>query len=560
MDQTHFKNLIGNIFKKRRRRSLYLGAFLVIAFLAIQVASDRFLISIPTEGGSFSEALVGHPRFVNPVLALSQTDRDIAQLIFSGLLTQDPSGTYKNDLASEYSVNEDATIHTLTLGANNTFHDGTPVTIDDVLFTYQLIKDPLIKSPLFPRLNNVEISLENSSTIVFTLAEGNNEFQQNLTVGILSKDQWNGISKEEFPFAEKNISPIGTGPYSINSTVRDKQQRISSYVLSAFRTEQSQPYIDTVELKFYENQQLGLQAFEAGLVDNFANISAQELLVLDHTLDQKNIKTSPLPRVFSLFMNQDSNPIFKDIEVRSFVQSAIQSNDIIEQVFFSRANKADGPIPVGNSNYNTSETATLSLEQAKKELEEKSWVLGDDGFYSKASTTLSFTLHVPDVSELVKSASVIKQQLQAAGAQVEIIPVDENNIVDATVRRREFETLLYGQIISTPEQLYAFWHSSGVLDPGVNIAGYKNKTVDAILERIINPSNAGKNEQDYSNLQKEIREDVPVVFLFSPQFIYATDKSIKNNSLDFLEFATDRFRYIESWYIEEELLLPYFIN
>jgi len=561
MEFNSIQQFIQVLFKQRKRRTLYLVAFLVLSFICIRSFSQGYLVQVPIQSGSFSEGIVGYPRFVNPVLAQSQTDRDMTQLLFSGLLSHELTGGYSNTLADTYTTNEDFTVHTVTLDNNAQFHDGTDLSANDVLFTYSLIQDPLIKSPFFARLNNVQITAENEDTVTFTLETGNENFAENLTIGILSEAQWANISREEFPFAEKNISPVGTGPYHVKSVVRDSQQKISSYVLSAFRKNKIQAFIETIEIKFFLDQQSALQAFESGLVDNLANISAQELLNLDQALEQKDILTSPLSRVFSLFFNENKNPIFRDTSVREAISNTINSDEIIDQVFFSRAQKTDGPLPQSHPLYQAQEQKEVSASSTSQNLEKAGWLLGEDGIRSKASSTLSFQIHTPDVTELVKTSELIQRQLSEVGISVEIVTVNEDEIINSVIRRRDFDSLLFGQIITNPQQLYAFWHSSGIEDPGVNIAGYENKTVDAILERLIDgKSDEKKREQDYINLQKEITKSSPAVFLFSPDFIYAIDKSIQNNSFDDLEFATDRFRHIEDWYTETELLLPYFIN
>lgn len=561
MDTHSITQILKQIFKYRKRRSLYLAAFLIISFVTVGSFSSNYLVSVPVQSGSFSEGLVGYPRFVNPVLAQSQTDRDMTQLLFSGLLSRKVTGGYKNSLASNYTTNDEFTEHKVTLDTNSKFHDGSPVTVEDILFTYSLIQDPLIKSPYFARLNNVNISQEGENTIVFTTETSSENFAENLTIGILSQDEWSNISREEFPFAEKNISPIGTGPYFIDSVSRDREQRISSYVLSAYRDNKIEPFIEAIEIKFFPDQQSALSAFESGLIDNMANISAQELLLLDKTLDQKNILTSPLSRVFSLFFNEKTNPIFEDRDVRTAINNAIDPSDIIGRIFFSRAQVANGPLPKISDYYTAESRDEITAAEINKQLDDAGWTLQENNIRSKDEVELSFTIHTPDVAELVKTSELIKEQLSAINVAVEIIAVDENEIINSVIRRRDFETLLFGQIINDPQQLHAFWHSSGIEDPGVNIAGYNNKTVDAILERLISDSSdTSKVQQDYKNLQQEITDDIPAVFMFSPDFIYAIDKSIQNTAFDDLEFATDRFRYIENWYIDTELLLPYFIN
>lgn len=550
------------VIQNKRRRALYLLIVLVPAFFVIQTLSKEYLTVIPVNGGTFSEAIVWYPRFVNPVLAFSQTDKDLSQLIFSGLLRQDTDGDFVPELAESYTVNNDATAYEVTLSPDRFFHDGSRVSVDDVIFTYELIKDPLLKSPLYPRLMDVSIEKIDENTVRFIPRDSNPQFLKNLTLGIMSKSQWTNVSREELPFADQNISAVGTGPYKIDSIVRDSQQKISSYILRAFRNNSQQPYIEVIELKFYADQLQALNSFETGLIDNLSNISAQQLLVLDHSLDEKNIQTQALSRIFTLFFNTSHHDALSDKAVRQAIRDSINTQEIVTQVFFNRADTVDGPVPMDNEHYLSVENdGRPSAEKIKADLEKAGWKLQEDSIRTKASSSLEFTIHVPESPELVNSADIIARQLLQSNILLNIIVVPESQIVDHIVRKREFEMLLFGQIVNNPIQLYAFWHSSGITDPGVNIASYNNKTVDAILERIIDPgTDSEKMHQDYQNLQKKIRDDVPAVFLFTPHFIYASDKKIKRNQLPDIEFATDRWNTISNWYIDTESLLPFFTH
>lgn len=113
---------------------------LVVIFIGSGISllsdlNDNLLVEVPARGGSFSEGIVGSPRFINPLLATTDADRDLTQLIYSGLMKPATDGTLVPDLAKSFSVSEDGLVYRFTLRDDIFFHNGKPVTVDDVMFT-----------------------------------------------------------------------------------------------------------------------------------------------------------------------------------------------------------------------------------------------------------------------------------------------------------------------------------------------------------------------------------------------------------------------------------------
>src|SRR3989344_4632334 len=124
-----------------------LSILLAISTLALLAGLNSAVsVTVPAPGGELVEGEVGSARFINPILTISQADEDISRLAYSGLTRTLPDGTVP-DLAESYEISEDGTTYTFTLRESATFHDGTPVTAEDVLFTIAAAQNPDIKSP-----------------------------------------------------------------------------------------------------------------------------------------------------------------------------------------------------------------------------------------------------------------------------------------------------------------------------------------------------------------------------------------------------------------------------
>ena len=183
-------------------------------FLVISVSAEVSTL-VPSRGGSLSEGAIGTPRFINPLLAVSQTDQDLATLVYSGLMRAGNDGLIP-DLAERYEVTEDGTEYTFHLKPGITFHDGKPVTASDVEFTVLLAQNPEIKSPRRANWGGVSVRTEGESTIIFTLPHAYAPFLENTQLGILPKHLWETIPADEFPFHVLNTDPVGTGPYRVD--------------------------------------------------------------------------------------------------------------------------------------------------------------------------------------------------------------------------------------------------------------------------------------------------------------------------------------------------------
>ena len=128
--------------------------FLVVLFVAIiscfsllSKINDKITISIPTDGGSITEGIIGMPTLVNPVLAVSDADKDLTALVYSGLVRKISDGSFVPDLAESYTVSPDGKKYTFIIKKDAKFHNGDNVTADDIIFTINKIKNPVIKSP-----------------------------------------------------------------------------------------------------------------------------------------------------------------------------------------------------------------------------------------------------------------------------------------------------------------------------------------------------------------------------------------------------------------------------
>jgi peptide/nickel transport system substrate-binding protein len=274
--------------------------------------NNHFLVKVPAHGGSLREGLIGLPRTINPVLAITDVDRDISALVYAGLMKY-TDGELIPDLAQSYTISEDGLVYAFTLKDNLTFHDGTKLTTDDIAFTIQKIQEPNLKSPRRPDWTNISVQVKSPTQITFTLKQPYSPFLSNTTIGILPKHVWGALNDNEFIFSNYNIEPIGAGPYKIVDVIRDSSIP-SEYRLSTWRTYHGQrPYISSLIFNFFSDENKAVEALENGSIESLPSISAiSGSQLASRSSDVYSLISEPLPRIFGVFFNQNSNPVLSE--------------------------------------------------------------------------------------------------------------------------------------------------------------------------------------------------------------------------------------------------------
>ncbi len=512
-----------------------------------------FLVEVPDYGGSLTEGVVGAPRFINPLLATSDTDRDLTTLIYSGLMKIDDQGKLIPDIAESYTVTEDELSYVFTIKDNVYFHDGVKLTVDDVIFTIEKAQDPELKSPREANWVGVKVERIDDKTVAFNLKQAYAPFLQNTTLGILPRHIWKDASLEEFPFSQYNIKPIGTGPYKIESITYNDSGLPKEYRLQSFnKYTLGKPFITNINIKSYSNENEVIAAYKNGDIESLHSISPKQLPNLN--IEKDEILLSPLPRIFGLFFNQNVAGVFVYKEVRQALDMATDKNAIIEDVLDGYGKAINSPVPTKSIETTTEEDIALRVEKAKELLTKNGWKQNSGGIFekkeTKGTTRLSFSISTGNAPELKEAAYLLQKQWQLIGADVEVKIFEIGDLNQNIIKTRKYDALLFGVIVGRDMDIYPFWHSSGRVSPGLNIAMYANVKADRLLENIRKTSDETEKQGYIDSFNKEIQNDMPAVFTYSPYFIYIVPKKVQNVNLGLLTNPGERFVDVNKWYIE----------
>jgi peptide/nickel transport system substrate-binding protein len=552
--------------------------FVLSALIVLQKINRSFMTDVPVRGGTLEEGVVGFPSAVNPLIAYTDADKDLVALVYSGLLRQDSNGQIITDLAQSWTVSEDGLTYSFKLKPELTFHDGVPLTADDVVFTIQRVKDDVINSPKASNWTGVSVEKVSDLEIRFTLKKAYAPFVYNMTLGILPKHIWESIDAPLFSRSTYNQEPIGSGPYRVKSA-KSKDGFYEYYDLAPFENYAlGAAHLEHIIMRFYKTEEAALAAYNLGSVKALGGISPESADVL--VAQGANIKRIPLPRIFGIFFNQSHATVFLNKEVRQAFDVAINRDTLIKQVLHGYGVRATSPIPAGFISTEdiaaTRESTTTasegelakSIEEAKDILLSNGWKPNEQGILSKKVTrngssenvTLAFTLTTPNVPELKRTAEIVRDTWNQLGASVTLNIVEPGELNQNIIKPRAYDALLFGNVVGRDLDLYPFWHSSQRNDPGLNIAMYANLKADRLLETARTTASSTIRNTSFQDFEKEIISDIPAVFLYSPEYIYVLPKKIQNAEISKIVSSSERFSTIYKWYTDIDGVWNIFIK
>jgi len=604
--------------------SIFLVSFVILALDNYYYNTQK----VPTRGGTHIEGVIGQPRFINPIYANSDADRDISQLIFSGLVKFDENLNIVPDLAERYEISEDGKTYTFYLRKDLQWQDKSPITIDDVIFTIQSIQNPSFKSPLQANWVGVDIEKVDSSTFRFILRKPYVAFLENATVGILPQHVWKDVPAENFAFESYNLDPVGSGPFKIKK-VGQKANQISYITLKQNSLYHGKsPNISEIKFLFFNNEEDLIKAAKKNKING---VSLTSSVTIDK--DWQNHLLS-LPRYFAIFFNQEQLEILEDDNVRLALNHATNKKELVRNILNLEGENlinqkiVDSPVLpkiygfelpeeiyeydpekakelLADSGYenvdgilektSTKEPAfsfksRLSKGSQSKEVTELQKCLEGEvtGYFGSKTeqlvkdfqkehgidplgfvgtgtrkklnevcfetpeeiTKLSITLVTVDQPKMIKVAEILSEQWKEIGVELIINSYPLFQLEQDFIKPRNYDVLLFGEVLGAIPDPFPFWHSSQKNDPGLNLSLYEDSKADKYLEENRKASNGETRAENLNLFQNRLISDVPAVFLYSPDFIYATSKDLKGVEVNKITDPSKRFIGVEDWYIK----------
>ncbi|MEI7673024.1 MAG: peptide-binding protein [Deltaproteobacteria bacterium] len=468
----------------------------------------------PAYGDIMVEGSIGDASNLIPLLASDSTSHGIAGLIFNGLIKYDKNIRIVGDLAESWDVSKDGLVITFHLRKGVRWHDGTPFTAADVLYTYQVTVDP--KTPTayagdFLKVKKVEVL--DDWTFRVTYDKPFAPALMSWSVGILPKHLLAGKDITTSPLGRR---PIGTGPYKFKEWVTG--QKI--VLVSNPDYFEGRPYIDGSILRIIPDTATMFLELRANGIDRMGLTPLQFTRQTENNIFRENFnKYRYLSFAYTYMGYNLKNPLFADKRVRQAIAHAVNRVEMIDGVLLGLGKPATGPYKPGTWAYNPNvRDYPFDPAKAKALLAEAGWKdVNGDGVLEKDGRPFAFEIITNQGNEIrAKCSEIIQRRLAEVGIQVKIRVVEWAAFVKDFINKRKFDATILGWSIPMEPDLYDVWHSSKTGPEELNFISYKNAEVDALIEKGRETFDQSVRKQCYDRIQEILAEEQPYLFLYVP--------------------------------------------
>jgi peptide/nickel transport system substrate-binding protein len=477
-------------------------------------------------GGALVIGVEEEPATLDPHKAVAAVASDILCWIGASLVTLDPQNNIVPYLAERWDTSEDGLTWRFHLKPGVHFHDGTLLTAQDYVYTFERALDPQQGTGVAGSLlGPVEaVRAEDEDTLVITLAEPFFPLLANLTAcSYLMPLSQATVEARGDAFGR---NPLSVGPY------RFKEWR-SGEVLVLERNPdfvwgpafaQDGPYnVATVEYRFVPDATTELAALEAGELD-VSEVAASDLPVLERS-GHFTLHSAPLAGASPLGILNVSRPPFDDVRVRRAFNLAVNRDGLIQAVAQGRAEAQYGPLSASVLGYwpGVEEAGyPYDVEQAKALLEEAGYRMGAGGIREKDGQRLSVPLLTG--SEFSRVAEVLQQQFEAIGVEVTIEVGDPGTISDR-VLSDQYSLALISILFPHADILYLLFHST---DAALPVSHLSDPELDRLLENTRSTVDPAQRQAWVDQVQARIVEQAYLLPLYTPLRVTAVNERVRN--------------------------------
>jgi peptide/nickel transport system substrate-binding protein len=547
------------------RRFMVVWVLLVTMLIAGTVMQTRalgryYLEPTPVPGGVYSEGLIGTFNNANPIFAAGTVDAAVSRLLFSGLMTYNEKNELITDLAASVDIDARATTYTVRLKPNLVWHDGAPLTADDVVFTYKTIQNPDAKSPLQLSWTNIKVEKVSNTVVKFTLPNAYSPFLHSLTTGIVPKHILKDIPVAQLRSASfNNKDPIGSGPFkwgaiSVQGDIggQVQNQRIQLRKFDKFHT--TQPKLDGITMLTFSNSEQLRKSFDD------REVMVASGLNYDEATAGSNQSMLLYPETAStMVFLKNTSPFLSDPNVRRALVSGTNTAELITALGYPVI-PVNEPLLRTQLGYNAAASQRpYNKAEAMKLLDAAGWVI-PAGKQTRVKDGKELALNLVSESnpDYAKLTGLLQKQWEELGVRVDVSLQAAEDIGQSYILAHNYDVLLYGINIGPDPDVYPYWHSSqaDVRSLGrLNLSEYKSTTADTALEsgrtRVDQQLRAAK----YKTFLESWRNDAPAIGLYQPNLVILTNQYIYNMNAKTINTPADRYNNAYAWMVNTERAL-----
>jgi len=525
------------------------GVFLLTLLLGV-TAYNVSTELVPDRGGIFREGVAGNPQYLNPLLCQThEIDQDLCSLLFRGLTRLDASGRVVPDLAESWSSTPDGLTYTFRLRKDQFWHDGAPITADDIVFTVEMLQAP--DTPAVPDLaelwRSVDVELVDAQSVRFLLDESFAPFLDYTSIGLLPKHIWRDVLPADLVSSPLNLTPVGNGPMLVAQSSAAMIRLEPNPFLAA-----DTPYISALEFHFYPDYPSIYAAYTKDELDGISRILSNDLPIARERKDLQLFSALESVYVSVIFnLKNPDTPFFQEKAVRQALLYGLNREQLVAQALSGQGVVADSPIPANSWAHAAGlPTYVYDPTQAARLLDEAGWIDRDaDGVRDKDGRALRFVLLSNDDPVRQQLIEQISADWRAIGVQAVPQAVSFAGLVSDFLAPRRFDAALITWSITGDPDPYPLWHSSQSTEGGQNYSGWMNDEADTLIQDARSTVDRDKREALYSQLQRLFLEDMPALPLYYPVYTYGVSERVKNVQIGPLNTPSDRFTTFPEWFI-----------
>ena len=449
----------------------------------------------PVPGGSVVYGMTQDLASLDPHVDTDAGTRDVVFNLYEGLVKPTSDGGFIPAVASDYIISDDAKTYTFTLRDGITFHDGTPVTIEDVKYSIDRYAEIQGESSAFSSLVD-SVEVQDDKTLVVNLKESYSEFLPMMTIAIIPQSN-------EDPAG----NPIGTGPFKYVSYTPGQNLELEKY---DGYWQEGVPSLDSVEFKFIADVDTAFVELQAGTIDILKYLTSAQAETLG---DDYNIVQGSMNLVHAMYLNSAYEPLSKT-EVRQALCYAVDRDAINNFIFGGKSHIIGSHMIPAMSKYYEPEAETVysyGPEKAKELLADAGYA---DGFDLEITVPSSYSQHVD-------SAQIIADELSQVGINVTLNQVEWSTWLQDVYKGGNFQATVIGfDGTLAPSD----WLKKYVTDDAKNFMHYSNTEYDDVFNTAYTTVDDDVKVENYKKAQMILAEDAAAVYIEDPANLVAVSK------------------------------------
>lgn len=527
---------------------LFVG--LLIVFSAFQLVGYQRSYSVyaAESGGTYAEGVVGPLETINPIFARTHAEQSAVRLLFASLLSYDSTTHLRNDLAKSWRVEQDGKRYVVDLRDDILWHDGKKITAEDVVFTVNLIKNPLVRSPLYSSWAQIKATKLSETSVAFDLTRAYAAFPHALTFGILPRHILGSTPPERLRESDFNRRPVGSGAFMFQriQVINPDEGRVIVYTERNPHFVLGAPRLDRFQLHVFKDTNAVKTAFLRQEINGGVDLTSGEV----HEIASKEpstiiYKTHILDGVFA-FLNNNSAQ-FSDVNVRKAFVTGTDREAIIAKLH-GYASRLDGPLTATQLPSNTTKRQSqFDLNTAKAILDQAGWKLEGDTRV-KDGNKLIINLVSVKSGDYPTVTTELKSQWSRLGATVNIKLVAPSDVQQTVLLPRSYDAFVYELELGADPDVFAYWHLSQADPRGLNLSNYKSTIVSDALSSGQLRLDMGGRLPKYEIFLTQWLADAPAVSLYQPQLHYVTSENVEVlQSNANVANRVDRYHAVNLW-------------